>query len=180
LRVGFADRIGTLDQAIADMVAGFEAPATDPIHSNTKRSTSMATNETERQAPGANGPQQPAPEPEAPKVPAEPAPPAEAASPPAALMPPAAATDPGERLRAEYAEIATLSTQAARLGVTVDAADAMKKGISADALRRTVLDALAARSEAATVIAAAPSPAPAAGDSAIVRRAKERAAATRG
>ena len=44
-------------------------------------------------------------------------------------------------------------------------------------LRRTVLDALAARAEATTVIAAAPS-APVAGDSAIVRRAKERAAAT--
>ena len=85
--------------------------------------------------------------------------------------------DPAERLRAEYAEIAALAAQAARLGVTVDAADAMKKGISADALRRTVLDALAARSEAATVIAAAPST-PVTGDSAIVRRAKERAAAT--
>jgi hypothetical protein len=44
-------------------------------------------------------------------------------------------------------------------------------------LRRTVLDALAARSEAATIIAAAPST-QVSGDSAIVRRAKERAAAT--
>ena len=146
----------------------------------------MATNETERQAPGASGSQQqPATEPEAPQVPAEPAPssqppaaPASSPEPPAAPAPPAFATHPAERLRAEYAEIATLAAQAARLGVTVDAADAMKKGISADALRRTVLDALAARSEAATIIAAAPAPSPAAGESAIVRRAKERAAAT--
>ena len=36
-----------------------------------------------------------------------------------------------------------IAAQAARLGVTVDAADAMRKGISADALRRSVLDALA-------------------------------------
>ncbi len=145
----------------------------------------MATNETERQPPGASAPQQqPATEPEAPQVPAEPAPsPQPPAVPPltpqlpAAPVVPASGADPAERLRAEYAEIAALATQAARLGVTVDAADAMKKGISAEALRRTVLDALAARSDAATVIAAAPST-PITGDSAIVRRAKERAAAT--
>ena len=87
-------------------------------------------------------------------------------------------TEPGtaDKLRAEYAEIAALAAQAARLGVTVDAADAMRKGISADDLRRSVLDALAARAEATSVIAAAPST-PVAGDSPIVRRAKERAAA---
>ena len=54
----------------------------------------------------------------------------------------------------------------------------MAKGISADALRRSVLDALAARAEATSVIAAAPST-PVAGDSPIVRRAKERAASAR-
>ena len=54
----------------------------------------------------------------------------------------------------------------------------MRKGISAEALRRTVLETLASRAEAASVIAAAPST-PAAGDSPIVRRAKERAAAAR-
>jgi hypothetical protein len=60
----------------------------------------------------------------------------------------------------------------------VDAADAMSKGIKPDALRRSVLDALAARAEATSVIAAAPST-PVAGDSPIVRRAKERAATAR-
>ena len=45
-------------------------------------------------------------------------------------------------------------------------------------LRRSVLDTLAARAEATSVIAAAPST-PTAGDSPIVRRAKERAAASR-
>lgn len=83
-----------------------------------------------------------------------------------------------EKLRAEFAEIAAVVNQAARLGVTVDAADALKKGIAPDALRRSVLDTLAARAEATTVIAAAPSN-PVAGDSPIVRRARERAAAAR-
>ena len=87
-------------------------------------------------------------------------------------------TDPAETLRTEYADIASLAAQAARLGVSVDAADAMRKGISAEALRRTVLDTLASRAEATTVIAAAPST-PAVNESAIVRRARERAAAAR-
>ena len=64
--------------------------------------------------------------------------------------------DPADALRTEYADIASLAAQAARLGVTVDAADAMRKGISAEALRRTVLDSLASRAEATTLIAAAP------------------------
>jgi len=182
LRAGFADRIGTLEQALADMVADLEAPVIQSTHLNITRSAPMATNETERQAPIAIAPQQPhSTEAEAPQVPAEPAPcpqplPPMTASPSAARAPETGVVDPAERLRAEYAEIAALANQAARLGVTVDAADAMKKGISVDSLRRTVLDALAARSEANTVITAAPS-APIAGDSAIVRRAKERAVA---
>jgi hypothetical protein len=85
-----------------------------------------------------------------------------------------------DKLRAEFAEIASIASQAGRLSVTIDAADAVRKGVSADALRRSVLDTLAARAEATTVIAAAPSPGPAAvGDSPIVRRAKERAAGNR-
>jgi hypothetical protein len=54
----------------------------------------------------------------------------------------------------------------------------MRNGISADALRRSVLDALASRAEATSVITVAPTM-PTAGDSPIVRRARERAAAAR-
>jgi hypothetical protein len=54
----------------------------------------------------------------------------------------------------------------------------MREAISADALRRTVLETLAARAEATAVIAAAPAT-PTTGDSPIVRRARERAAAVR-
>jgi hypothetical protein len=106
----------------------------------------------------------------------EPAPASEHA--PAPEPGPVSASDPAYRQRAEFAEVAALATQAARLGVTIDAADAMRQGISANALRRSVLDTLASRAEATSVIAAAPS-APAAGESPIVRRAKERAASAR-
>jgi hypothetical protein len=88
-----------------------------------------------------------------------------------------------ERLRAEYAEIAAIAAQGARLGVAIDAADAMAKGVAPHALRSSILDALAARAEASSVVAVAPSPAgsPASngGESPIVRRARERASANR-
>ena len=176
IRAGLADRIGTLDLATADMAAAVaqpNPPARLSTNLKTKRSTSMATNETEGDQPNANEPHSPGtPAPVAQPLIAEPAP--SPIAPPATA--PAAASAHADALRAEYADLAALAAQAARLGVTVDAADAMRKGISADDLRRSVLDALAARSEAATIIAAAPST-PVAGDSPIVRRAKQRAAA---
>ena len=166
IRAGLADRLGTLDLAIAEMAAELDRAATARPSTNPrqKRSPSMATNETENES---NAPQQP--------VECQPT---HAAAPdptPPALEP---ASAPADKLRAEFAEIVAVAAQAARLGVTVDAADALRKGVSADALRRSVLDTLAARTEATSVIAAAPST-PTAGDSPIVRRARERAAAAR-
>jgi signal peptide peptidase SppA len=174
IRAGLADQLGTLDLAIAEMAAELDRAPTPrlTINPTPKRSLSMATTETEQIQDQPKHPQQSVPPAPAPAEDSpDPAPPAVAAGPT-----PDAST--AEKLRAEFAEIAAIATQAARLGVTVDAADAMRKGISADALRRTVLDTLAARTEATSVIAAAPST-PTAGDSPIVRRAKERAAAAR-
>jgi len=172
IRAGLADRLGTLDLAIAEMAAELDrsALARMPINLKPKRSHAMATNETEQiedqpselEESAAAGPADAAPDP--------------APAPAAAEPTPAMGT--AERLRAEFAEVAAIAAQAARLGVTLDAADSLKKGIAPDALRRSVLDTLAARAEATSVIAAAPST-PTAGDSPIVRRAKERAAASR-
>jgi hypothetical protein len=80
-----------------------------------------------------------------------------------------------DRLRAEFSEIATVAAQAARLGIQIDTADAMRRGLKPDALRQTILEKLAVRSEAADVVAIAPQPA-ATGDSPIIKRARERAA----
>lgn len=173
IRAGLADRLGTLDLAIAEMAAELDRAASTarmPINPTPKRSPSMATNETEQIRDQPSEPQQP--------VDAQPAP-ADAAPDPKPTPPqPASDTGLADKLRAEFGEIAAVAAQAARLGVTVDAADAMRKGISSDALRRSVLDTLAARTEATSVIAVAPST-PTSGDSPIVRRAKERAAAAR-
>jgi signal peptide peptidase SppA len=173
VRAGLADRLGTLDLAIAEMAAELDraAPARAPLNPTLKRSLSMATNETEHTQDQPDERQQAVAPEQAPTN----------AAPPTPLVPEAQTTAEAgmaEKLRAEFAEVAAVVSQAARLGVTVDAADALKKGIAPDALRRSVLDTLAARAEATTVIAAAPST-PVAGDSPIVRRARERAAAAR-
>ncbi|TAN60735.1 MAG: S49 family peptidase [Magnetospirillum sp.] len=83
-----------------------------------------------------------------------------------------------QRLRAEYSEISAIAAQAARLGVAIDPAEAMAKGIRPEALRRTVLDQLAERSDATDVVAAAPPVAApkTEAESPIVRRAREAAA----
>jgi signal peptide peptidase SppA len=181
VRAGLADRVGTLDAAIADMTAELDRaamPARNIITpTNHTRSPSMATNETERSEHHAGEQERALASEASPPAPqSEPAPSPVQAPAPAPTPEPVAERDPAERLREEYAEIAGLAAQAIRLGVNVDAADAMRRGVSAADLRRSILDTLAARAEATSVIAAAPST-PVAGDSPIVRRAKQRAVA---
>ena len=72
---------------------------------------------------------------------------------------------------------ANVAVQAARLGIQIDAADAVAKGVKPEALRAKVLADLAARSDAAGIIATAP--APGAKESPIVAAAKKSAAASR-
>lgn len=81
------------------------------------------------------------------------------------------------RLRSEYAEVSGIAAQAARLGVALDAGEAIAKGLKPDALRRAVLEELAARSDALDLVAAAAPAASAPAESPIVRRARERAQA---
>jgi signal peptide peptidase SppA len=95
----------------------------------------------------------------------------------AAPAPAATAADPvtmsGDAVRAEAAEVAQVCAQAARLGVAIDAADAVTRGLKPEALRARVLADLAARSDAAGIIATAP--AAAAKESPIVAAARKTA-----
>jgi hypothetical protein len=94
---------------------------------------------------------------------------------PAAAMPtPDTTTMTADAIRAEAAEVAQVCAQAARLGVTIDAADAVTKGLKPEALRARVLADLAARSDAAGIIATAPAAA-AAKDSPIIAAARKAA-----
>jgi signal peptide peptidase SppA len=121
IRAGLADRIGTLDLAIAEMATELErspSPVRAVMTSITRRSPSMAIKETEVTRPTAAEPLPPSQMSE-PVTKAEPKP---------ALAPPPTATaaavaendrgaEPTERLRAEFAEIAAVAAQAIRLGV---------------------------------------------------------------
>jgi len=187
---GLADRVGTMSQALADLEVALEAkriraspPLKRPtVHQSTPpaRTRTMNTSnppiEDTTAAPTNEDAGNPGVLPEPPEADDRTLP--DAAAPerfsPASIASHAIA----DKLRCEYAEIATVAAQAARLGLDIDAADAMRRGLRPDALRRTILDKLAARSEAADVVAVAPQQATA-GDSPIVRRARERAAAGR-
>ena len=103
------------------------------------------------------------------------------AAPPAAIPAVVAAaadaaptTMTADAIRAEAAEVAQVCAQAARLGVTIDAADAVTRGLKPEALRARVLADLAARSDAAGIIATAPAAA-AAKDSPIIAAARKAA-----
>lgn len=180
VEIGFADRIGTIERALADLAAELDTPQTRlasrdrPTSSISPRSPAMLTTDEPPAPAPADTPSNaadPAPEP-APQPSESPAAPLPTPVPAANAVADAAA----DAIRADYAEIAAIAAQGGRLGVAVDAADAMRKGIKPDALRRSVLDALAARAEATTVVSATAAPAKP-GESPIVRRARERAGA---
>ena len=79
-------------------------------------------------------------------------------------------------VRAEAAELATVGAQAARLGLSIDVAEAVQKGIRPDELRASVLNQLAARSDAAA-IAVVPPPKSAAPESPLLTAVKRAASA---
>ena len=113
----------------------------------------------EQQAPQAGAPAAPTqPGAPTPQQPAEAS--APAVEPPARGTTPAAAQDnvDADVIRAEAAEVASICAQAAKLGVALDAADAVRRGVSPDALRGQILDSLAARSDASGILTSAPAP----------------------
>ena len=158
-----------LADEVADPVTAFRAFAAAPrgtstLKSNPKGKGPMMTTAPEDHAQPATAP--------AARTPPEPAPPAAIASP----QTEATALSP-EAIRAEAAEVAQVCAQAARLGIQIDAADAVAKGLKPEALRAKVLADLAAQSDAAGIIATAP--AAGAKESPIVAAAKKSAAASR-
>ncbi|WP_197970670.1 S49 family peptidase [Denitratisoma oestradiolicum] len=64
-----------------------------------------------------------------------------------------------QRLRRQLAELTEIAAQAKRLGVTVDPAQALARGVTPDALRQSVLKQAAERDVAQDIVAEAPAPA---------------------
>jgi len=184
-----ADAIAAgLADEIADPVTAFRAFAAAPrgTTSPSRKGPKMTTLPTETAVPAAavatatvSTGQPPSDQPAAPANPdAAPAPVAASSAPipPAPLLPaPEAQAPSADAIRAEAAEVAQICAQAARLGVTIDAADAVTRGLKPGALRARVLADLAARSDAAGIIATAPAAA-AAKDSPLVAAARKVAA----
>ena len=176
-----ADAIAAgLADEVADPVNAFHAFAAAPRGTNppSRKGLKMTT---ETPNPVANPPMATAPvtsdEPPAPAS-ADPAPGAASAAaiPPSAPNPaPEGPAPNADAIRAEAAEVAQVCAQAARLGVTIDAADAVTRGLKPEALRARVLADLAARSDAAGIIATAPAAA-AAKDSPLIAAARKVAA----
>lgn len=156
-----------LADEMADPVTAFHAFAAAPrgSSSSNRKGPQMTSTPTETTNPAPVA----APSAAMPAVaiaPATPEPPVNAAAPVTAAM-------NADAVRAEAAEVAQVCAQAARLGVTIDAADAVTKGLKPEALRARVLADLAARSDAAGIIATAP--AAAAKESPIVAAARKTA-----
>ena len=103
--------------------------------------------------------------------------PSEPASEPSSAQPDNLA-EVSARLRQEAAEIAEIAAQAARLGIAIDAAQALREGSTPEALRSLVLERASAAADARDVVAAPPSPAvPQVTESPLIAAAKRNAAA---
>ena len=164
-----ADAIAAgLADEIADPVTAFRAFAAAPrgITPPTRKGPKMTTTPTDTPNPAATVI---SPDEASAQTTTEPS----VAPAPAAPTPEAAAMT-AEAIRTEAAEVAQVCAQAARLGVTIDASDAVTRGIKPEALRARVLADLAARGDAAGIVATAPAAA-AAKDSPIIAAAKKTA-----
>ncbi len=164
-----ADAIAAgLADDLADPVTAFRAfaAASGGTTPPSRKGLQMTTSPTDTPNPA---PVPVAAPPEASVVPIPPEPPSAAA--PSA---PDAPTMSADAVRTEAAEVAQVCAQAARLGVNIDAADAVTRGLKPEALRARVLADLAARSDAAGIIASAPAAA-GAKDSPIIAAAKKAA-----
>jgi signal peptide peptidase SppA len=155
-----------LADELADPVTAFRAFAAAPrgITSSNRKGPQMTTTSTDTPNPAADA------------IPIAAMPPVAAApeaAPVGADAVPSTATMTADAVRVEAAEVAQVCAQAARLGVTIDAADAVTRGLKPEVLRARVLADLAARSDAAGIIATAPAAAAAAKESPIVAAAKK-------
>ncbi|WP_374392950.1 S49 family peptidase [Tabrizicola sp.] len=175
--------VAGLADEIADPVTAFRAFAAAPrgTTSPSRKGPQMTATPTDLPNPAAETAATEAPRPGPSATTTDPVPAPTTVSASSAPVPPAAPTPVPEAhpnpdaIRAEAAEVAQVCAQAARLGLQIDAADAVTKGLKPDALRARVLADLAARSDAAGIIATAPAAA-AAKDSPLIAAARKVAA----
>jgi len=152
IQAGLADQVGTRTEAITalqrHLALAAERSLRKPSAAQARAIPSTLQSLRFTKEPSMHEPSTDAPEP-------HPAPPAPQTP---ALDEAAITAQVEQRLRRQLAELAEIAAQAKRLGVTVDPAQALARGLSPDALRQAVLQQAAERDLAHDIVAQADAP----------------------
>ena len=186
---GLADEVSDLRTAFAGFVAQINAPG-EALQSMTVQAAQSKGNDTmkgdkQKATPAGDETEVVLPELEAVEV-REPISEAPNASEPRfeanaeAAKATVASVQPGTISTADAAELVALGQQAARLGVTIDVADAMRRGVTADVMRKTILSSLAERGDEPDIVAQVPAAASIPKSSPLVAAAKSAVEAMKG
>lgn len=157
LQAGLADQIGTRNEAVTALQRQLAMSAGRSLRN--KAALLSATRTTSRSQPSPkeismndHDPVTPVDDTQENTAPT----PAQSPQTPPPLDEAAIAAQVEQRLRRQLAELTEIAAQAKRLGVTVDPAQALARGVTPDALRQSVLQQAAERDVAQDIVAQAP------------------------
>ena len=157
LQAGLADQIGTRSEALAALQRQLAMSAGRSLRN--KAAALSATRTTSRSQPfpkeismNDHNPVTPVDDTQENTAPA----PSQSPQTPPPLDEAAITAQVEQRLRRQLAELTEIAAQAKRLGVTVDPAQALARGVTPDALRQSVLQQAAERDVAQDIVAEAP------------------------
>jgi signal peptide peptidase SppA len=160
IQTGLADQIGTRSEALTALQRQLAMSASRSLRN--KAASLSATRTTSRSQPSPkeismndHNPVTPVDETEENTAPAQ----SQSPQTPPPLDEAAITAQVEQRLRRQLAELSEIAAQAKRLGVTVDPAQALARGVTPDALRQSVLQQAAERDVAQDIVAEAPAPA---------------------
>jgi signal peptide peptidase SppA len=160
LQAGLADQIGTRSEALTALQRQLAMSASRSLRN--KAASLSATRTTSRSQPSPkeismndHNPVTPVDETEENTAPAQ----SQSPQTPPPLDEAAITAQVEQRLRRQLAELSEIAAQAKRLGVTVDPAQALARGVTPDALRQSVLQQAAECDVAQDIVAEAPAPA---------------------
>lgn len=161
LQVGLADQIGTRNEAITALQQQLAMSAGGSLRN--KAAALSATRTTSRSQPfpkeismNDHNPVTPVDDTQEDTIPNASPTPAQSPQTPPPLDEAAITAQVEQRLRRQLAELTEIAAQAKRLGVTVDPAQALARGVTPDALRLSVLKQAAERDVAQDIVAQAP------------------------
>ncbi len=165
IQAGLADQIGTRSEALAALQRQLAMSAGRSLRN--KAAALSATRTTSRSHPfpkeismNDHNPVTPVDDTQENSIPNSSPTPAQSPQTPPPLNEAAITAQVEQRLRRQLAELTEIAAQAKRLGVTVDPAQALARGVTPDALRQSVLQQAAERDVAQDIVAQAPAPAP--------------------